>query len=56
MFSWTIVLLIIALIAGALALGAVTGTAFAAAKVIFAVTVLAFVISGVVQVARRGSR
>jgi uncharacterized membrane protein YtjA (UPF0391 family) len=35
MFSWAIAFLIIALIAGALGVGVVAGTAFAAAKIIF---------------------
>jgi uncharacterized membrane protein YtjA (UPF0391 family) len=55
MFGWAIAFLIIALIAGALGFGVVAGTAFAAAKVIFVVALLAFLISAVVEVARRGA-
>jgi uncharacterized membrane protein YtjA (UPF0391 family) len=55
MFGWAIVFLIIAVIAGALGFGVVAGTAFAVAKIIFVVALLAFLISAVVQVARRGA-
>jgi uncharacterized membrane protein YtjA (UPF0391 family) len=55
MFGWAIAFLIIALIAGALGFGVVAGTAFAAAKIIFVVALLAFLISAVVEVARRGA-
>jgi uncharacterized membrane protein YtjA (UPF0391 family) len=53
MLGWTIAFLILALIAGALGLG-VTGAAFAAAKAVFVVALLAFLISAVVEVTRRG--
>lgn len=55
MFGWAIAFLIIAVIAGALGFGVVAGTAFAVAKIIFVVALLAFLISAVVQVARRGA-
>jgi uncharacterized membrane protein YtjA (UPF0391 family) len=54
MFSWAIAFLIIALIAGALSFGVVAGTAFAAAKIIFIVALLAFLISAVLGFSRRG--
>jgi uncharacterized membrane protein YtjA (UPF0391 family) len=54
MFGWAIVFLVIALIAGALGFGVVAGTAFAAAKIVFVVALIAFLISGVVGVTRRG--
>ena len=48
-------LLIIALIAGALGFGVVAGTAFAAAKIIFVVALIALLISAVLGVTRRGA-
>ena len=45
MLGWAIAFLIIALIAGALGFGVVAGTAFAAAKIIFIVALVAFLIS-----------
>ena len=54
MFGWAITFLIIALIAGALGFGLVAGTAFAAAKIIFVVALIAFLISTVVGYSRRG--
>jgi uncharacterized membrane protein YtjA (UPF0391 family) len=54
MFGWAIVFLVIALIAGALGFGVVAGTAFAAAKIVFVAALIAFLISGVVGVTRRG--
>jgi uncharacterized membrane protein YtjA (UPF0391 family) len=54
MFSWAIAFLVIALIAGALGFGIVAGTAFAAAKVVFVVALIAFLISGVLGVTGRG--
>jgi uncharacterized membrane protein YtjA (UPF0391 family) len=54
MLGWAIAFLIVALIAGALGLG-VTGAAFAAAKAIFVLALLAFLISTVVEVTRRGA-
>jgi uncharacterized membrane protein YtjA (UPF0391 family) len=53
MFSWAIAFLIIALIAGALGFGVVAGTAFAVAKIIFVVALLAFLISAVLGLTRR---
>src|SRR5271166_5448561 len=54
MFSWAIAFLVIALIAGALGFGVVAGTAFAAAKIVFVVALIAFLISGVLGLTRRG--
>jgi uncharacterized membrane protein YtjA (UPF0391 family) len=54
MFGWAIAFLIIALIAGALGFGVVAGTAFAAAKIIFVVALVAFLISAVLGFSRRG--
>jgi uncharacterized membrane protein YtjA (UPF0391 family) len=54
MFSRAIAFLIIALIAGALGFGVVAGTAFAAAKIIFVVALIAFLISAVLGFTRRG--
>jgi uncharacterized membrane protein YtjA (UPF0391 family) len=55
MTNWAIAFLIIALIAGALGFGVVAGTAFGAAKILFAAALLAFLVWGVVGVARRGA-
>jgi uncharacterized membrane protein YtjA (UPF0391 family) len=55
MLNWAIAFLIIALIAGVLGFGIIAGTAFAAAKVIFVIALLAFLVSGVVEVSRRGA-
>jgi uncharacterized membrane protein YtjA (UPF0391 family) len=55
MLNWAIAFLIIALIAGLLGSGVIAGTAFAAAKVIFVIALLAFLVSGVVEVSRRGT-
>jgi uncharacterized membrane protein YtjA (UPF0391 family) len=52
-FGWAIAFLIIALTAGALGFGIVAGTAFAAAKFIFIVALLAFLISAVLGYSRR---
>jgi len=54
MLGWTIAFLIVSLIAGALGLDA-TGAAFAGAKIIFVLALLAFLISAVVEAARRGA-
>ena len=54
MFSWAIAFLISALIAGALGFGVVAGTAFAAAKIVFIVALVAFLISAVLGFTRRG--
>jgi len=53
MFGWAIAFLIIALIAGALGFGVVAGTAFAAAKIVFVVALLAFLVSAVLGYSRR---
>jgi uncharacterized membrane protein YtjA (UPF0391 family) len=53
MFGWAIAFLVIALIAGLLGFGVVAGTAFAAAKIIFVVALIAFLISGVLGIAGR---
>ena len=55
MLNWAIAFLIIALIAGLLGFGVVAGTAFAAAKFIFVIALLAFLVSAVVEVNRRGA-
>ena len=55
MLGWAIAFLVIALIAGALGFGVLAGTAFAAAKIIFALASLAFFISAVVKVTWRGA-
>ena len=54
MINWAIASLIIAVIAGLLGFGVIDGTAFAAAKIIFVIALLAFLVSGVVEVSRRG--
>ena len=54
MFGWAIAFLVIALIAGLLGFGIVAGTAFAAAKIVFVVALIAFLISGVLGISRRG--
>ena len=55
MFGWAIAFLVIALIAGALGFGVVAGTAFSAAKIVFVVALIAFLISGVLGFTRRGA-
>jgi uncharacterized membrane protein YtjA (UPF0391 family) len=55
MLGWAAAFFVIALIAGALGFGALAGTAFAAAKIIFVLALLAFLISAVVEVSRRGA-
>ena len=57
MLGWAIAFfIVVALIAGASRLRIVlAGTAFAAAKIIFVLALLAFLISAVVEVARRGA-
>jgi len=52
-FGWAITFLVIALIAGALGFGVVAGTAFAAAKIVFVVALIGFLISGAPGYARR---
>jgi uncharacterized membrane protein YtjA (UPF0391 family) len=53
MFGWALAFLVIALIAAALGFGVVAGTAFAAAKIVFVVALIAFLISGVLGYTRR---
>ena len=56
MLGWAIAFfVVVALIAGALGSGVLAGTAFAAAKIIFVLALLAFVISAVFEVSRRGA-
>jgi uncharacterized membrane protein YtjA (UPF0391 family) len=55
MFGWAITFLIVALIAGALGFGLVAGAALAAAKILFVVALLAFLISAVMGYSRRGA-
>jgi len=55
MFGWAITFLIIALIAGALGFGVVAGTADAAAKIVFVVALIAFLISAVLGYSRRSA-
>src|SRR5271169_483137 len=52
--GWAIAFLTVALIAGALGFGILSGTAFAT-KIVFLLALLAFLISAVVEVARRGA-
>ena len=54
MFGWAITFFIIALIAGLLGFGVVAGTAFAAAKIVFVVALIAFLFSGVLGISGRG--
>jgi uncharacterized membrane protein YtjA (UPF0391 family) len=54
MFGWAIAFLIVALIAGLLGFGVVAGTAFAAAKVVFVLALIGFLISGVLGLSGRG--
>ena len=55
MLGWAIAFLLVALTAGALGFGILSGTAFAAAKIVFVLALLAFLISAVVEVARHGA-
>jgi uncharacterized membrane protein YtjA (UPF0391 family) len=52
MIGWAITFLIVALIAGVLGFGAVAGTAFEFAKIIFFVAIILFAISAVVGLFR----
>jgi len=54
MFGWAIAFLVTALIAGLLGFGVVAGTAFAAAKIVFVVALIAFLISSVIGFTGRG--
>lgn len=53
MFGWAISFLIIALIAAALGFGGIAGTAIVAAKLVFVVALVAFVVSALFGLARR---
>jgi uncharacterized membrane protein YtjA (UPF0391 family) len=55
MLGRALAFLIVALIAGVLGFGLVSGTAFAVAKIIFVLALLGFLISAVVEVSRRGA-
>jgi len=55
MLGWAIAFLVVSLIAGALGFGVATAAAFAAAKIIFVLALLAFLVSAVIEVARRGA-
>ena len=55
MLGWAMAFLIVTLVAGGLGFGIVSGAVFAAAKIIFVLALLAFLISAVVEVARRGA-
>jgi uncharacterized membrane protein YtjA (UPF0391 family) len=55
MLGWAIACLVASLIVGVLGFSVATGAAFAAAKIIFALALLIFLISAVVEVARRGA-
>jgi uncharacterized membrane protein YtjA (UPF0391 family) len=52
MIGWAITFLIIALIAGVLGFGAIAGTAFEFAKIIFFVAIILFAISAVIGIVR----
>ena len=52
MFGLAMTFLLVALIAGALSFGAFVGTVFAAAKIVFVVALLAFLVSALVGYSR----
>ncbi len=52
MFGWAMTFLLVALIAAALGFGAFVGTVFAAAKIVFVVALLAFLVSALVGYSR----
>lgn len=54
MFGWAITFLVIALIAAALGFGGIAGTAMSAAQIIFVVALVAFGLSAVLGILRRG--
>ena len=54
MFGWAIMFLLVALVAAALGFGAIAGTALAAAQMVFYVALLAFLISVIAGLLRRG--
>ncbi len=56
MFGLAMTFLPVALIAGALGFGAFVGTVFAAAKIVFVVALLAFLVSALVGYSRSMSR
>ena len=56
MLSWVVALLVIALIAGILGFGGISGTSLEIAKAIFFVAVVLFLISAVVGLARGRKR
>jgi uncharacterized membrane protein YtjA (UPF0391 family) len=53
MFSWAIAFLIVALIAAALGFGGLAGTAIVAAKLVFVVSLVAFLLSALFGVVGR---
>lgn len=53
MLGWAIAFLVIALIAAALGFGGLAGTAIVAAKLVFAVAIIAFLVSAALSFARR---
>lgn len=53
MFGWALSFLVIALIAAVLGFGGVAGTAMSAAKIVFAVALIAFAFSAVFGLSRR---
>ena len=55
MFGWAITFLVIALIAAVLGFGGIAGTAIAAAKIVFVVALLAFLISAALGYSRRSA-
>jgi uncharacterized membrane protein YtjA (UPF0391 family) len=54
MLAWAILFLIIAIIAGILGFGVIAGTAWVAAKVLFFVFIVLFIIALIGGLARRG--
>ena len=53
MFGWAVTFLVVALIAAALGFGGAAGTAIAAAKLMFVVAIVAFVVVRGLGLARR---
>jgi uncharacterized membrane protein YtjA (UPF0391 family) len=53
MLYWTLVFLVVAIIAGALGFGAIGGMAYTAAKVLFFIFIVLFILSLIGGVARR---
>ncbi|MFH1344888.1 MAG: DUF1328 domain-containing protein [Pseudomonadota bacterium] len=56
MLSWVVTFLIIALIAGILGFGGITGASIEIAKIIFFVALILFLVSAVVGLARGRTR